>query len=1119
MRSLATIGVVVLVAILFEVSFFSDMPDFDYSLQPSDDSLDASQINQARLPFIENQGQVDDGIKYYAKTFAGTVYVTDSDLTYHSIKKDSEKALIIKERFLGDSLQPVGVERSQAVVSYFKGSQESWNAGIPTFDGVLLGTIWPNIDVKLKAYGNNVEKIFTVHPSGNPADIKLTFEGTNGLSLSENNELVVDTELGAIVLSKPIAYQIIDGNRNDVSASYHIIDSKTYGFSVLSYDPRFEIVIDPLIASTFIGSSGNDIGRRIALDDSGNVYITGQTSDDTADLPTTAGAYNTTHNGGTDVFVSKFNSVLTTLSASTFIGGSSTDFGAGIALDDSGNVYITGWTVDHTKDFPTTAGAFNNTHSGAEDVFVSKFNSTLTSLSASTLIGGSHNDEGHGIILDESGNVYITGWTTDHTTDFPTTAGAYNTTHNGGTRDVFVSKFNSGLTTLSASTFIGGSGNDNGNGIALDDSGNVYITGQTQDVGTDFPTTAGAFNTTHAGSDDVFVSKFNSGLTTLSASTFIGASGSDIAYGIAVDGSDNVYITGETDDVAIDFPTTAGAFNTTHAGSDDVFVSKFNSGLTTLSASTLIGGSGSDIAYGIAVDSFGHTFITGQTANAANDFPTTTGALNTTHNGGVSDAFVSKFNFDLTSLSASTFIGGSANGIGGGDDIGYGITVDSSGNVYITGQTSNVITDFPTTVGAYDTTINGGDEVFVSILDCDLLASGNSCGTIESGGSTSVPVSAGGTAQVDLPSGNTLSVTLPAGVSGVITFTDTDSGSSDQSIEFFGDIIDIDPTGGASCATGCTVSFIFTGTDAADEGLSPSDAVVYHDSNENGSFESGEGLVTTVTGSDPYTATATASFTSKFAVGGVRANVAAAAQSLSAGGFFKNLSSCESNGFDSGVSLRVYSISYDKCENNQLQVLAYSTCGPIVAEVTTKIGRYTLGISSTQPFLNDKEKKIALGANISPELESFNILIKDKRDSFTDRIMLNQCNATKTYTHTTGYTSEQQGLLVRNDTKSQITPASIEQTKPDIPPWIKNNAKWWSSGQIADSEFTQGIEYLIKQDIINVPESTQTDTAQESKQIPNWIKTNSRWWADGMISDSEFIQGLEYLIKVGIIRV
>jgi len=1090
---------------LIHVQFFQEIPNVDYAIDK--ESVTPS-LQMARLPFIENQGQISsDAVKFYAKTFAGTVFVTEEDLTYLSIKKDqdSEKIIVIKERFDGGSLHPQGLQKSQSNVNYFIGPSPNWKTNVPTYDSITLGSVWVNIDVNLKSYTNNVEKIFIVHPQANPSDIRISLDGIERLDISDSGEMVVTTELGRIVLSKPFGYQLISGQKIEVDVSY-TLSERTYGFSVLSYDPRYDVVIDPLIASTFIGGTSDDVGEGLGIDSSGNVYVVGYSF--SADYPTTVGVYNDTNNGDYDAVVSKFNSSLSSLLASTFIGGTDSDFGTGIVLENnSTDVYITGYTFDGATDFPTTSGAFSETHSGSYDAFVSRLDNDLTSLLASTLIGGGGFDASHEIVLNGTSDVIITGLAEDDVLAFPTNATAYNSTH-GGSDDAFVSIFDSDLSILLVSTFLGGINEDSANSLVLDSSGNVYVAGQTNS--TTFPTVGGEYDTSQNGHDDGFVSKLNSDLSMLLASTFIGGGGRDHADDIALDSSGNVYITGHTEDAAIDLPTTSGAYDTTANGVDDIFISKFNSVLTSLVASTFLGGSDNEVGIGIVIDDSTNIYVTGHTASSTN-FPITSGAFDTSYNGGSHDAYLAKFDSTLTKLFASTFLGGS------GDEIGLDIKIDSSGNNYITGHTDS--SGYPTTSGAYDTSFNSGLDSFVTKTDSCL--SGSCVTIVPTGGSVTIEVPAGVPATFDLPSDTQLSVTPP--VDANVTTTDTDAGQSPATLAFLGTIVDIaatTETGDPACTTGCTIKFTFTGAQASAQGLEPNQVVIYHDSNEDGSFESNEALATTVVGDDPFTATATASFTSKFAVGGVKA-LALAGISKSLGLF--ELDKCDPDGFASGQSLRVYSISYDRCINNKLQVLAYSTCGPISAEVTTKNGRYVLGISSNQPFLNEQEKKIALGSNISPELESFNILIKDKRDSFTDKIILNQCDAIKTYEQTTGYTSMQQGSLFGNSTQNstQITPTNLvqKQNDPAIPSWIKSNAGWWSSGQISDDEFTRGIEYLIKQDIIRVPEFAKTETIQESKQIPNWVKTNSQWWVDDMISDSEFTKGLEYLIKVGIIRV
>jgi len=662
-----------------------------------------------QIPFIENKGQIKgESVSYYAKTFGGTVFVTkDGKLVYSLPKfeeKEKVKGWVIKEGLVGASISNVkGEEEAVTKVSYFKGKDPSkWERNISTYNLVSLGEVYKGIGLKVKAYGKNVEKLFYIKAGANPESIKIKIEGAKSLRVNEAGELEVETGLGVIKFTKPSAYQEINGKRVEVVAAYTLLSNPqyVYGFKVGSYDKKETLIIDPLLASTFIGGSSWDYGRSIALDGGGNVYITGET--DSSNYPTTSGAYDESYNGGDyDVFVSRLNSSLTSLLASTFIGGSGWDYGYSIALDEDGNVYITGET--DSSDYPTTSGAYDESHNGGGDVFVSKLNSSLSTLLASTFIGGSGSDYGYSIALDGGGNVYITGKT--YSSDYPTPSGAYDESYNGYC-DVFVSRLNSSLSSLLSSTFIGGSSYDYGYSIALDGGGNVYITGETWS--SNYPTTSGAYDESfNGGYCDVFVSKLNSSLSTLLSSTFIGGSNYECGYSIALDGGGNVYITGYT--YSSDYPTTSGAYDEGHNGDEDVFVSRLNSSLSNLLASTFIGGSGDEHGYSIALDGGGNVYITGYTYSS--DYPTTSGAYDEGHNGD-EDVFVSRLNSSLSNLLASTFIGGS------GDEHGYSIALDGGGNVYITGYTYS--SDYPTTSGAYDEGHNGDEDVFVSRLNSSL---------------------------------------------------------------------------------------------------------------------------------------------------------------------------------------------------------------------------------------------------------------------------------------------------------------------------------------------------------------------------------------------------------------
>lgn len=338
-----------------------------------------------------------------------------------------------------------------------------------------------------------------------------------------------------------------------------------------------------LIYSTYVGgssgtpgTSGSDNGSAIAVDASGNAFVTGFTV--STNFPTTAGAFqpSISNPGGfieIDAFVLKLDSTGSSLAYSTYLGGSDQDFGADdIVLDALGNAYVVGAT--RSSNFPVTAGVFQPTSGGFDDGFVTKLNPTGSGLIYSTYLGGGGNfgERVSHIALDSAGNAYLTGRTP--ASNFPTTSGAFQTTYGGGSFDSFVAKLNDTATALLFSTFLGGSGaetNDVGSaGIALDNLGNVIIAGTT--TSTNFPTTAGAFQTTLSGPQDGFVVKLNATGSTLIESTYIGGSGSDRVGLMALGSDGTVYLTGATN--STDFPTTAGAFDTTHNGGFDAFVAK-----------------------------------------------------------------------------------------------------------------------------------------------------------------------------------------------------------------------------------------------------------------------------------------------------------------------------------------------------------------------------------------------------------------------------------------------------------------------------------------------------------------------------------------------------------------
>jgi len=713
-----------------------------------------------QIPFIENKGQVvNKDVSFYAKTFGGALFVEKNGILTYSLPYEDKGRVILREIFTDKKVEVKGLEPSATRISYFKGNDKSkWRTNIPSYESISLGEIYEGINLTIKAYGNNVEKLFTVVEGGKPEDIAIKVEGVKGLKVNESGELEAITELGAIKFTNPKAYQEINGKKIDVIVSYHLLSfplltqyaalgtphsSLLYGFKVGKYDKKRPLIIDPLLASTFIGGGDSDVANSLALDGSGNVYVTGGAM--SADFPTTPGAYDESYNGGYgfygDVFVSKFDNNLSSLLSSTFIGGSSADECYSLALDGSGNVYIAGSTM--SSDFPTTPGAYDESYNGGlcydvligSDGFISKLNNNLSTLLGSSFIGGSCFDDVRYLALDKSGNVYVTGGTIS--ADFPTTPGSYDESLNGY-GDGFVSKLDGGLSTLLASTFIGGSeggsvgflydvvsslaldgsGNvflyDVVSSLALDGSGNVYIAGST--MSSDFPTISGAYDESLNGYGDGFVSKLDSSLSNLLASTFIGGNeGKEVLYfdtanSLALDENGNVYVAGGT--TSSDFPTTPGAYDESYNGGYDLFtygdgfILKLNNNLSTLLASTLIGGSLGDSAGSLALDGGGNVYVTGGAQSA--DFPTTPGAYDNKHSG----IFISKLNSSLNILIASTFIGGSEL------DSASSLALDGNGNVYIAGCTGS--SDYPASPGAYDESYNGGLDVFISKLDNNL---------------------------------------------------------------------------------------------------------------------------------------------------------------------------------------------------------------------------------------------------------------------------------------------------------------------------------------------------------------------------------------------------------------
>ncbi|VVB67772.1 Beta-propeller repeat protein [uncultured archaeon] len=533
-----------------------------YSFQPacalnSNESVQAALL---RLPlsFIENRGQVSDETKFMVKASHETLYFTPSEVVFALSSQNNTS--FVKMSFEGSTPgQVVGEEPLPGTANFFLGNDSSkWVTQIPTYGSIKYESLYPGIDLVFKGKEGSLKHELLLKPGADPAKIVLVYSGQDNLSLEKDGSILIRTATGNLTDSEPFCYQEINGSRVTIEGSYRKIDEKRIGFEIKSYNKSFALVIDPVLKySTYLGGSSYDIGYCIAVDGSGNAYIMGRTGSE--DFPI-KNAYHPTLPGSFNAFITKLTLAGDALVYSTYLGGGAEDSGHGIAVDGNGNAYLTGSTT--SANFPTK-NAYQSVNVGSTDAFVTKLNSAGNALVYSTYLGGSSYDSGGGIAIDDSGDVYVTGYTSS--TNFPTN-NAYQSA-NAGKEDAFVAKLSPAGKKLVYSTYLGGSNSDYGYGIAVDDRGNTYVTGGT--YSTDFPT-KNAYQDTIGGTENAFVAELSPAGKKLLYSTYLGGIGTfQIGFGIAIDDRGNIYVAGVTD--STNFPT-KNAFQSANAGKYDAFV-------------------------------------------------------------------------------------------------------------------------------------------------------------------------------------------------------------------------------------------------------------------------------------------------------------------------------------------------------------------------------------------------------------------------------------------------------------------------------------------------------------------------------------------------------------------
>ena len=449
--------------------------------------------------------------------------------------------------------------------------------------------------------------------------------------------------------------------------------------------------------STFLGGTGNDYVHHVTTDILGNVYVTGRTA--APDFPTTAGAYQTAYGGGDhDVFVAKLDPTGSSLIWSTFLGGSGDDQPATLFLDGSGNVYVNGTTS--STNFPTTPGALQTSNAGGYDAFVAILSPDGTALTYATYLGGSGKETTAGLVLDGPGRLIVAGTTSS--SDFPTTAGAFQTAYGGGTADfgdMFAAMISDDGSSLVWSTYVGGAQDDECRALGIDASADVILAGWTS--GSGFPVTAGAYDTTYAGDRDAVVTKLSGDGTTQLWGTFLGDVGKDQINNLAVSGG-GIYVSGDTASSA--FPTTVGAFQTTFGGVRDVFVTKLSNNGDALVWSTFLGGSQEEGFGTVGLNPAGEVIVGGYTLST--DFPVTPGCFQPSL-AGQSDSFVTRLTSNGSAIGYSTFFGGTLTDRGGAG-------VALNGDALLVGFTASP--SFPITPGAFQTSIGAGWAGYVARL-------------------------------------------------------------------------------------------------------------------------------------------------------------------------------------------------------------------------------------------------------------------------------------------------------------------------------------------------------------------------------------------------------------------
>jgi hypothetical protein len=677
----------------------------------------SSLLSALPLAFEVNRGQAAPDVRFLARGNGYTLYLTTTDAIIAGSAAHAGAAQMTRFHLVGANTQAaiVGLGRQPGTTNYLIGKNlRQWHTGVSLFNKVAYRPIYRGIDLTYYGTQGHLEYDFHLAPGADAQAIHFAISGSARPHLDSAGDLMI----GSLRELRPVAYQQVNGHRHRVSSRYVLRARGQVGFALGVYNHNLPLVIDPVVLSFSAIYGFNNVITAITLDRAGYIYVTGYTNPGGQIITVTHSYTGTVSAIGDSAFVAKINPNHPHLIYSAYLGGSASNTGLAIAVDSRGDAFVAGQTT--SSDFPITTGAYQPCIKGASSGFITKLDPSGRHILYSTYLGGSTSNTNQGgdnvitgIAVDSTGHAFVTGSTFAY--NFPLAVGdvatdgaagcpgwiyrndtnrtlhghpfqgslGYGKGSLGSQEDAFVTKLTPDGKSLVYSTYLGGSGTDTASGIAIDGSGNAYITGQTNSP--DYSAPRHAFQAQLVGTGtNSFVTKLNAQGTDVIYSTYLGESAGDMTHAITVDRVGDAYVTGET---AGGIPRTVGVAQPASGGGVDAFVTKLNArGVVTYS--TYLGGAGNDVGYGIAVDGAGDAYVTGSTSSATFNTPVfplsraVQGELGGNRGGfGMLDTFVAKLDPCGSKLLYSSYFGGTF------VDVGNSVAVDRHGNAFVGGTT------------------------------------------------------------------------------------------------------------------------------------------------------------------------------------------------------------------------------------------------------------------------------------------------------------------------------------------------------------------------------------------------------------------------------------------------